>query len=71
MCIRDRNSIPHKGERRARNPIDMICPSFLGAAANPATNPPKIEVHKVQIYCSLGNPGTPGTLLFQDKFLLN
>ena len=52
------NSIPHNGERRAKNPIDMIWPSFLGAAANPATNPPKIEVHKVHIYCSFGNPGT-------------
>ena len=52
------NSIPHNGDKRARKLIEIISLSFLGAAENPATNPPNIDVHNVQIYCSTVNPGT-------------
>ena len=52
------NSIPHRGDKRARKPIEMNSLSFLGAAENPATKPPRIEVHNVHIYCSFVNPGT-------------
>ena len=50
------NNIPHKGDKRARKPIELNCFSFYGAAEKPATNPPSIDVHKVHIYCSLGRP---------------